>query len=282
MYKILMSRKTTAQINNTPVTDGLINFDLDKGYIYLDNGTARKPYGGVEVVPNGEVSGGVLFSLDNVKVNNKVYRIDDGHVILNNSGALLTQRQYIKFGGIITKDDSTNEKTVSYIVKDFTTTIDEELGFYWNPNQAVSNLDFAMSSKFIDYQDTTLYDNLEKLVHINNDNTPSANTVYSSSKIEDMLSTNGTTFKSGVCLIGRMLPPPTPTDVIFEYYSVTFPQAFSNANYVVVIRPQGSFDGCQKMKYSVRNKTKNGFDIVVCNIDNAFDTHFVSWFAKKI
>ena len=54
MASIQINRGTKAEIDNTPVTDGLICFQTDDNFIYMDNGDTREAFGGVKVIPNPE------------------------------------------------------------------------------------------------------------------------------------------------------------------------------------------------------------------------------------
>lgn len=119
MANIQMNRGTKAEIDNTPITDGLISFDTDNNYIYLDNEGSREFYGGIKVVPNPEEEPTEV--LRNIQVGEDVYKISGGHEIQNDAGDTLTQRDVMQFEGVYAYDDDTegDEKTKISIVREF-------------------------------------------------------------------------------------------------------------------------------------------------------------------
>ena len=46
MSTILFKRGTTTEMNNTPITDGMLYFCTSDYKIYMDNGSTRLQYGG--------------------------------------------------------------------------------------------------------------------------------------------------------------------------------------------------------------------------------------------
>ena len=165
MASIQMNRGTKAEIDNTPITDGLISFETDDNYIYLDNGGVREPFGGVKVVPNPQDEPTEI--LRNLQIADDVYKISGGHEIENQSGTTLTQRDSMQFTGAYSHDDSINEVTKIDIVREMTASQKDSLsngdseGFQWTTDE---NDDLPLTADWIDYDDnSTLKDKIDTI-----------------------------------------------------------------------------------------------------------------------
>lgn len=154
MSSIQINRGTKAEIDNTPVTDGLICFQTDDNFIYMDNGDTREAFGGVKVIPNPQEEPTEV--LRNLQIADDVYKISGGHEIEDQSGTTLTQRDVMRFTGAYSHDDSTSEVTKIDIVREMTVaqkdtlTGDEVEGFQWTTDE---NNDLPLTTDWVAYRD---------------------------------------------------------------------------------------------------------------------------------
>jgi hypothetical protein len=154
MSSIQINRGTKAEIDNTPVTDGLICFQTDDNFIYMDNGDTREAFGGVKVIPNPQEEPTEV--LRNLQIADDVYKISGGHEIEDQSGTTLTQRDVMRFTGAYSHDDSTSEITKIDIVREMTVaqkdtlTGDEVEGFQWTTDE---NNDLPLTTDWVAYRD---------------------------------------------------------------------------------------------------------------------------------
>lgn len=153
MASIQINRGTKAEIDNTPIVDGLISFQTDDNFIYMDNGETREAFGGVKVIPNPEEQPTEV--LRNLQIADDVYKISGGHEIEDQSGDTLTQRDKMRFTGAYSHDDSTNEVTKIDIVREMTVSQKDSLsgdeieGFQWTTDE---NDELPLTTDWVEYR----------------------------------------------------------------------------------------------------------------------------------
>lgn len=152
MASVQINRGTSEEINATPITDGLICFDTDNNYIYLDNDGTRESYGGVNIEANPEGSPSEI--LRNLELDGTIYKISGGHEIKNTSGTTLTQRDIMRFNGVYAHDTSGTTTTID-VVRSLTPSQLENLtgnainGFQWVEDE---NDDLPLTSSMVEYR----------------------------------------------------------------------------------------------------------------------------------
>lgn len=152
MASVQINRGTSEEINATPITDGLICFDTDNNYIYLDNDGTRESYGGVNIEANPEGSPSEI--LRNLELDGTIYKISGGHEIKNTSGTTLTQRDIMRFNGVYAHDTSGTTTTID-VVRSLTPSQLANLtgnainGFQWVEDE---NDDLPLTSSMVEYR----------------------------------------------------------------------------------------------------------------------------------
>lgn len=183
MASIQINRGNKAEIDNTPITDGLISFQTDDGRIFLDTDNTRDSYGGDKVVPNSEDTPTDI--LETLGFNGTTYGIYSGHNIKNQSGTTLPRRDAVKVVGAYTHDDEDENETRIDITREMTTNEKDSLsgedanGFQW----VTDDTDFPLTTDFIGYNDNGTDKSLtEKIAELDSEVTDMA--------LEDLSDTN--------------------------------------------------------------------------------------------
>lgn len=151
MASVQINRGTSEEINATPITDGLISFDTDNNYIYLDSNGTRESYGGVSIEANpADTTTSILRKLE---IDGTVYKISGGHEIKDTNGVTLAQKDVMRFNGVYAHNNSSN--TLVDVVRDMTTSQFNSLsGDAINGFQYVTdeNDDMPLTSDWVEYR----------------------------------------------------------------------------------------------------------------------------------
>lgn len=276
MASIQINRGTATEVNATPVTDGLISFDTTNQKIYLDTNGTRKSYGGTTVVPN--TSQTPTQVLDNIKIDDEIYKINSSHTIKDDSGTVLVDRKELQFKGAYSHDSSNT--TIVDVVREMTTAQKDALtgeainGFQWVTDEDDEGL--PLTTDFVEYKNnksvTEILDSLNtKYNNLIDDSSASSSKTYSSQKVQQLI-TNDRNLKSGMISVTNGSANTNYT------FSVTLgSNYYPDTDYNVFVSPQDVFDGMATTAYTVTNKTVSGFDIVIRNYSSSFDSHTVGW-----
>ena len=102
MSTVLFKRGTTSDMNNTPITDGMLYFCTSDNRIYMDNGNTRLQYGGtVDIIQNiSQTSNTNVFSGNAVK---NLF-LQKTTVVDTKANALAVTQSYIPLGCLAFKE----------------------------------------------------------------------------------------------------------------------------------------------------------------------------------